>query len=110
MMKYKNYIATIEYDPDANHFHGEILGMRDVVTFCGTSVKELEKEFRNSVDDYIEFCRKKGKTPERSFSGTLNLRMPPTLHKEVALQAEAKQKSINEWINEAIGEKLKQSS
>ena len=55
-MKYKGYTGHVMFDDEAEIFHGEVLGIRDVVTFQGKSVKELEKAFRDSVDDYLEFC------------------------------------------------------
>ncbi len=59
-MQYLGYIGKVEFDPEANILHGELVGIRDVVTFQGRSVKEIEKAFRESVDDYLDFCRKRG--------------------------------------------------
>lgn len=106
MMEYKGYFANIEYDSEAKVFHGEVIGLNDVITFQGTSVKELEKEFHESVKDYLEFCRKENRDPEKTFSGTLNLRMGADRHRTVAAQAQIHKQSINEWINEAIEAKL----
>jgi predicted HicB family RNase H-like nuclease len=64
MMEYKGYIGKAEYDDEAGIFYSEIFGLRDVVTFKGFSVKELQKSFRDSIDDYLAFCRRMGKTPE----------------------------------------------
>lgn len=41
-------------------FHGEVLDLRDVITFQGTSVEELEKAFRDSIDEYLEFYEGRG--------------------------------------------------
>lgn len=70
-MKYKGYVGHVHYDEDAKLFHGEVLGLRDVVTFQGTSVKELETAFKESVDDYLDFCKQKGREPEKPLSGKL---------------------------------------
>ncbi len=35
MMTYKGYIATVEYDDAAGIFHGEVVNLRDVITFPG---------------------------------------------------------------------------
>jgi predicted HicB family RNase H-like nuclease len=56
MMEYKGYIGRAEFDPQARILHGELIGIRDVVTFQGRSVEELEKAFRDSVEDYLAFC------------------------------------------------------
>jgi predicted HicB family RNase H-like nuclease len=64
-MKYKNYEASVTYDEDARIFHGEVLHLRDVITFQGESVNELEQAFHDSVDDYLEFCKERGEKPEK---------------------------------------------
>ena len=62
-MIYKGYIGRIEFDDEAEIFHGEILGIRDVVTFQGKSVEEIRRAMRESVEDYLEMCQKHGKKP-----------------------------------------------
>ena len=56
MMTYKNYVAKVVFDDDADIFHGEVINIRDVITFEGSSVDELQKSFRESIDDYFDFC------------------------------------------------------
>ncbi len=56
MLQYKGYTGHVEFDDEAGLFHGEVIDLRDVVTFQGTSVEELEQAFRGSVDDYLKFC------------------------------------------------------
>ena len=43
MMEYKGYIGKVEFDDEAGIFHGEVINTRDVVTFQGQSVAELEE-------------------------------------------------------------------
>ena len=38
MMAYKGYLAHIAFDEEANLFHGEVINIRDVVTFQGQSM------------------------------------------------------------------------
>lgn len=64
MMQYKGYEAKVEPDPQAGILHGEVIGMRDVITFQAKSADELEQAFQDSVDDYLEFCRQRGEQPE----------------------------------------------
>jgi len=56
-MNYKGFIGTVEYDDKAHIFSGEVINTRTVITFQGTSVDEVEKEFKASVDDYLEWCK-----------------------------------------------------
>ena len=59
MMKYKGYSGHVEFDSDAGIFHGEVVDTRDVITFQGKSVDELETAFKDSIEDYLEFCSKR---------------------------------------------------
>jgi predicted HicB family RNase H-like nuclease len=102
MLKYKGYTGHAEFDDEARLFHGEVLDLRDVITFQGTSVEELEREFRNSIDDYLEFCEERNEEPDRPFSGRLMLRLPPNVHREVYVRARQEGKSLNQWIAEKL--------
>lgn len=101
-MRYKGYEGSISYDDEAEIFHGEVINTRDVITFQGTSVKELKKAFKESIDDYLEFCADRGEEPEKPFSGNLVIRIDPELHKKLAIQAKKKKKSLNAWIQERL--------
>ena len=102
MLKYKGYTGHAEFDDVAGLFHGEVLDVRDVITFQGKSVEELERAFRDSIDDYLEFCKERGEEPEKPFSGRLMLRPPPGLHREVYVRARREGKSLNQWIAEKL--------
>ena len=81
MMTYKGYEAAVEYDEDAELFHGEVINLRDVITFQGKSVAELKKAFAGSVEDYLAFCKARGEDPEKPFSGQFVVRAEPSLHR-----------------------------
>ena len=57
MMQYKGYQARVDYDDEAGVFHGEVLNIKDVITFEGTCVEDLRQAFQDSVEDYLEYCR-----------------------------------------------------
>lgn len=107
-MTYKGYVAKIEYDEDNNIFTGMVINTRTVITFSGLSVDELEKEFRNSVEDYLEWCKEDGVSPEKPYSGKFNVRLTPQMHQEAALKAGMMGISLNRFMEIAVQEKLKQ--
>jgi predicted HicB family RNase H-like nuclease len=76
MMEYKGYIGKVEFDDEAGILNGEVLNIRDVITFEGTSVEEIYQPFRDSVDDYLDFCARRGESPEKPFSGKFVARLP----------------------------------
>jgi predicted HicB family RNase H-like nuclease len=97
-MKYKGYEAIISFDDDARIFYGEVVGIKDVITFQGSSVNELEEAFHDSVDDYLDFCKARGENPEKEFSGNLRLRIPPKLHAILSQEAHRRGISLNKLI------------
>ena len=67
-MEYKGYIATVEFDDEAEIFHGEVALVRDVITFQGTAADELPQAFRDSIDGYLEWCAERGEEAEKPLS------------------------------------------
>ncbi|MEZ4707855.1 MAG: type II toxin-antitoxin system HicB family antitoxin [Caldilineaceae bacterium] len=109
MMDYKGYIGKVEFDDEANIFHGEVINLRDVITFQGTSVQELRAAFQDSVEDYLAFCAERGEEPERPFSGKFTVRISPELHRKLFVYAKMQDKSLNGWISELFEESVAQT-
>lgn len=107
MMTYQGYIGDVEYDDHAKIFHGEVVNTRDVITFQGTSVAELEQAFYASVDDYVSWCKEEGIPPEKPYSGKFNLRLSPELHRQIAIAAKRLGTSINAFVERAIQDELR---
>lgn len=107
-MKYKGYTGVVAFDEEARIFHGEVLGLRDVITFQGTSVQELEKAMADSVDFYLTWCTERGKTPEKPFSGKVLVRTTPDIHSRAAIAAARIGLSLNKYIEKAIEDETNQ--
>ena len=101
-MQYKGYAARIEYSDEDKCFVGHIAGIRDIVGFHGESVKALCAAFKEAVDDYLNTCEQACITPQRPYSGKVMLRIPPELHAEIAMKAETRGKSLNQWATETL--------
>ena len=101
-MKYKGYLGDVTFDDEAKLFHGEVLGLKDVITFQGTNVEEIEKAFHDSVDDYLVWCKESGEKPEKTFSGNLMIRIKPDLHAKLSREAIIKNQSLNTLIIEKL--------
>lgn len=102
MMTYKGYLARIAFDEEASLFHGEVINIRDVITFQGQSVDELRQAFADSVEDYLAFCAERREAPDQPFSGRLTVRLSPEQHRQVILAAEKAGKGIEQWIAEVL--------
>ena len=101
-MKYKGYEALVSLDDVQGIFHGEVINIRDVITFQGQSVSELKQAFIESVEDYLEFCAQRGEEPEKPFSGRFVVRIDPELHKQIYIKAKQEGKSLNTWVSEKL--------
>lgn len=101
-MNYKGYEAVVRFDEDARIFHGDVINTRDVITFQGTSVDDLERAFEDSVDDYLESCASRGEQPEKPFSGKFMVRLSPAIHRDIALQARREGKSVNRYVADTL--------
>jgi len=102
MMKFKGYVAKIEFDEEDRLFIGHLAGIKDIVGFHGSSVDELEKAFRESVDNYISISLETGRAAQKPYSGKLMLRVPPNTHAAVAIASRVQGKSINQWASEVL--------
>jgi predicted HicB family RNase H-like nuclease len=106
MMEYKGYMGMVEYDADAKIFHGDVINTRDVITFQGTTVKEIERAFKDSINDYIAWCKEDGVEPEKPYSGKFNIRLSPELHRQAAVLAKKKRVSLNSFVEKAITDEI----
>ncbi len=98
-MKYKGYTASITtVDEEHGLIHGVIADINDVVTFEGRNAEELAQAFRDSVDDYLDFCKEEGERPEKPFSGKFLVRIHPQLHRQTALAARKAEQSLNQYV------------
>jgi len=106
MLTYKGYTGKLDFDSSIDMFVGEVINTADVITFQGSTVAELKQSFMDSINDYIYFCHERGEEPEKPFSGKLNLRLDPGLHREAYIAARESGLSLNSWINLAINKNI----
>ena len=101
-LTYKEYIGTVDFCAEDEVFYGKIHGINDLVTFEGTSVKELKKNFKDAVEDYLETCAELKKEPNKTYKGTFNVRLNSELHQRAAITASKKSLTLNEFVKKAI--------
>ena len=102
MMHYNGYEALVEFDEDAEMFHGEVINTRDVITFQGSSAVDLKTAFAESVDDYLAFCAERGEEPDKPYSGQFVVRAVPALHKALATAAKRAGVSLNKLVTTTL--------
>ncbi len=106
---YKGYLGSVNFSEKDQVFFGKIEGINGLVNFEGESVKELTAAFHEAVDDYLAYCEQEGIEPDKSYSGVLNVRRSPAIHRQIAILARQAGITLNAFIKEALEEKLESS-
>ena len=102
LLKYKGYVGSYEVCFESGTLSGKLEFINALVTFEAVTPTELKNEFELAVDDYLETCKELGYQPEKSLSGSFNVRIGSELHKEVAVRALESGCSINQIIVDAL--------
>ena len=105
-MTYKGYLGSVAFSEKDNVFYGKIEGINGLVNFEGESVKELTEAFHEAVDDYLAYCEEEGIEPDKSYTGVLNVRLTPAIHRQIAILARQAGLTLNAFIKEAVEEKV----
>lgn len=108
ILEYKGYYADIHFSANDEVFFGKLLGINDLISFEGDSVKELKAAFIEAVDDYLETCEEIGKEPEKIYKGSFNVRLPSEVHREAALIAALKKVSLNDFVKYSLEKSIKE--
>ncbi len=83
---------------------------KDLIVYEGLTLDELRKDFEDGIDSYLEGCKADGVEPVKPYSGKLNLRMSSELHSRVAAFVATTGTTINDFINRAITNELKEAA
>ena len=105
-MEYKNYVGSVEFSENDGVFFGKVMGIRAMISYEGTTAKELVEDFHGAVDDYLDLCAEEGKEPERAYKGSFNVRVSPELHKQAVIYASSRQMSLNSLVESALRNSL----
>ena len=101
-MEYKGYLGSVEFSEEDALFYGKVLGIRALISYEGSTARELLTDFHGAVDDYLELCAQQGKEPERAYKGSFNVRISPELHKQAVIFAAAHNMSLNSFVENSI--------
>ncbi len=106
VIEYRGYYAKVEYDSEDRILFGKIEGINDLVNFEGSSVEEIETAFHQAVDDYLAFCQEAGKEPDKTYRGSFNVRIRPSLHQAAAIAATKEGMTLNQFVEQSIEKQI----
>jgi len=87
ILEYKGYTALVQYSDEDGCFIGKVIGISDQIVFDAPSLEEIRKTFATDVDDYIQYCRQRGREPNRPVSEFL-IPVSPLLYAQASRKAE----------------------
>jgi predicted HicB family RNase H-like nuclease len=101
-LTHKGYTGSIEYNHDDNLLYGKVVGVQGLISYEGVTGQELERDFQEAIDAYLEDCKAADKKPEKPFKGSFNVRVPAALHQKAALLAMEAKMSLNNFVAESL--------
>lgn len=106
LIEYKGYVGSVEFSQEDELFYGKVQGIRALISYEGSNAAELIEDFHSAVDNYIELCEEKGKSPEKAYKGSFNIRISPELHKKIAIYAMEHNITLNSFVEESVEKQL----
>ena len=106
IMEYRNYTGSVEFSEEDGLFYGKVMGIRALISYEGTTARELVEDFHGAVDAYLELCEAEGKEPEKAYKGSFNVRISPELHRQAAIYAAIHGVSLNSIVEAALRSSL----
>lgn len=101
-LTHKGFTGSLEVSLEDGCLIGRVMFIDDLITYEGDTVPELTINFKSAVDRYLAYCTKAGKTANKPFSGTFNVRVGPELHRKAAISANESSVNLNEFVCNAI--------
>ena len=102
ILKYRDFEGSAELDMDQQVCRGKILFIDDLVTYQSASIKGLQKQFEDAVEDYIQTCEQIGKEAQKTCKGQFNVRVSQDLHKAATRRAVLDGTRLNDIVCKAL--------
>jgi predicted HicB family RNase H-like nuclease len=102
ILVFKDFIGSVHFSADDRVFFGKIEGIDDLVTFEGKTVEEIQRAFKEAVEDYLELCKETKKPVFKSYKGSFNIRISPDLHRKAFEKSQSLGISLNQLVKQAI--------
>jgi predicted HicB family RNase H-like nuclease len=64
-LHYKGYDGTVEFSAADQVLYGKVPGIKDLISYEGESIAEITEDFQNAIDEYLDSCLVRNKTPNK---------------------------------------------
>lgn len=110
ILKHEGFIGSLHFSAADDCFFGKIEGIDDLITFEGQDVDGLKNAFLEAVEDYKVLCSQANKHMQKSYKGSFNVRIAPELHKKAVQKSLMLGISLNQLVQKAIEEEVRNHS
>ncbi len=110
ILNHEGFIASLHFSAEDDCFFGKIEGIDDLITFEGQDVDGLKNAFLGAVEDYKTLCIQANKLMHKSYKGSFNVRIAPQLHKKAVQKSLMLGISLNQLVQKAIEEEVRNLS
>lgn len=105
-LTHKGFTGSVDVSFEDGCLIGEVLFINDRIIYEGNTVGEIKSAFESAVDNYLEYCARHNKEPSKPYSGNFNIRPGADLHRSAAQLASRLKISLNEFVSQAIQDKV----
>jgi predicted HicB family RNase H-like nuclease len=105
-LHHRGYEGSVQYSSEDRMLHGRLLCARDMVIFGGIDLDDLEKNFRDAVDEYLRFCAETGKTPDTPSPLAVDVFLKSDLQMQAIRFAEQHRQQLDTVVNDALEQYL----
>jgi predicted HicB family RNase H-like nuclease len=99
-MNYKGYTASIDYSDEEGCLIGEVVGIRHIILFRGSTLSEINETFKEMIDEYLENC-KNGIEPNKPPTEIM-VPFPPELYALAHVKAESAGVTVRQFMHTAV--------
>jgi predicted HicB family RNase H-like nuclease len=102
LLEYKGYYASINVSVEDECMFGKVEFINDSIVFGADTIPGLKATFEAEVDDYLEFCMEVGKAPDKTMTGSFNVRIGENLHKKAIMRSKSDGVTLNDVIKKSV--------
>lgn len=108
-MKYKGYVAQIKYSETDRCFYGDVLHIKDSLSFHGENVNELEESFHKTIDEYLSMCVCIEKNVEKQgCNSTIILNIEKSLEDDLIKVSKKFNTNVEQVINKILKKRMEE--
>ena len=98
---YRDYEGSISYSHTDRLFYGKVLGIRSLISYEGADPEELEKDFREMLDFYLESSEEDGIPIEVPEKESWDIQLGKDLYQKAFLYAIKHDQTLEDLVVES---------